>query len=128
VTSVPQGKSPHGSKPVYVKENITVDVPEGGTTIAAIYAGKDQFEGQTVTIKGKVTKFNRGILGKNWAHIQDGTESAGNFDLTITTLDEVKVGEIIIFEGKIALDKDFGSGYTYEVIMVDAKAKREVSL
>ena len=32
-----------------------------------------------------------------------------------------KVGEIVTFEGKITLNKDFGSGYFYNIIMEDAK-------
>jgi hypothetical protein len=61
-------------------------------------------------------------MKKNWAHIQDGTDFEGNYDLTITTADEIQVGDVVLFEGKISLKKDFGSGYFYEVIMEDAKS------
>jgi hypothetical protein len=59
-------------------------------------------------------------------HIQDGTKGGENFDLTITTLDkaaidEVVTFEVVTFEGTIILNKDFGYGYSYEVIMEDAK-------
>ena len=60
-------------------------------------------------------------MGKNWIHIQDGTEFDGKFDLTITGNFSAKVGDIIILEGKIALNKDLGYNYFYEVIMEDAK-------
>ena len=60
-------------------------------------------------------------MNKNWIHIQDGTDNSGKFDLTVTTDIEVKVGDTITLEGAIALDKDFGFGYKYEVIMEDAK-------
>ncbi len=52
-------------------------------------------------------------MGKNWIHLQDGTEHSGDNDLTIASQMEVKAGDIITFEGKITLDKDFGSGYFY---------------
>jgi hypothetical protein len=70
-----------------------------------------------------VVKYSPGIMNKNWVHIQDGTEYDGNYDLTVTTLSEFKVGDIVTLEGKIALDKDFGYGYIYDVLLEDAVAK-----
>ena len=61
-------------------------------------------------------------MGKNWVHIQDGTEFEGGFDLTITKDKQASVGETITFEGKIVLDKDFGYGYFYNVLMEDGKS------
>jgi hypothetical protein len=72
-------------------------------------------------MKGQVVKVNDEIMDKNWVHIQDGTADGDHFDLTITTLEKVAVGEVATFEGTIALDKDFGYGYAYELIMEDAK-------
>ena len=43
------------------------------------------------------------------------------YDLTITTLDEVQLGDLVIFEGKLAVNKDFGAGYKYDVILEEAK-------
>ena len=60
-------------------------------------------------------------MGKNWVHIQDGTEFGGGFDITITTDKPASVGETVTFEGKIALDKDFGYGYFYSVLMEEGK-------
>ena len=72
-------------------------------------------------MKGQVVKVNEEIMGKNWIHIQDGSGSAADFDLTITTVEKVKVDDVVTFEGTISLSKDFGAGYFYEVIMEDAK-------
>jgi hypothetical protein len=60
-------------------------------------------------------------MGKNWIHVQDGSEFNGEFDLTITTNAVAEVGQTITFEGTIALDKDFGYGYVYSILMEDAK-------
>ncbi len=109
------------SKPVIVKEDVSVKPAEGGITIAKLYANKKSYENKIVKIRGKVTKYNAGIMNKNWAHIQDGTSNGDNFDLTVTTNKEVKVGDVVTFEGKIALNKDFGYGYSYDVMMEDAK-------
>ena len=59
-------------------------------------------------------------MSRNWAHIQDGTDNNGNFDLTVTTQETVNIDELVTFEGTIALDKDFGAGYFYPIIMEEA--------
>lgn len=60
-------------------------------------------------------------MGTNWIHIQDGTGSKDTHDLLITTNQSVKVGSIIIAEGKVVNDKDFGSGYFYNVLLENSK-------
>jgi hypothetical protein len=112
-----------GQHPVQVKTekmNISIDQGEGCITIAKLLEAKSEYSGKTVRVKGKITKFNPAILGKNWIHIQDGSEFTGAYDLTITTDSQVTVGDTVTFEGKIALKKDFGYGYFYDVIMQDA--------
>jgi len=94
---------------------------EGGITIAELFANRDNYANKVLIMRGKVTKFNSNIMGKNWIHIQDGTEYSGENDLTITSDMEVKVDDIVAFEGKITLDKDIGPGYFYKIIMEDAK-------
>jgi hypothetical protein len=63
---------------------------------------------------------NNEVMGKNWVHIQDGTKDGDHFDLTITTMDKVEMDAVVTFEGTIAVNKDFGYGYAYELIMEDA--------
>ena len=90
----------------------------GGQTIAALLAAPAPLAGKPVAIRGKVVKFNAQILGHNWLHLQDGTG-----DLTITTADTaapVAVGEIVVARGTLAVNKDFGAGYSYPVIVEDA--------
>jgi hypothetical protein len=80
-----------------------------------------------VKIRGAVTKFNPDIMQTNWIHIQDGSDFDGKYDLTITSDQLVETGLIITVEGKITLDKDFGYGYFYEVLMEEAKITVESS-
>ena len=103
---------------------IVVPKAPGGITIAEFYAGKNSIAGKTVKICGKVVKFSAGIMKKNWVHIQDGTKDAGKYDLTVTTQDSVKVGDVVIFEGVAAVNKDVGAGYFYEVLLEDAKVRK----
>jgi hypothetical protein len=67
-------------------------------------------------------KVNPDIMGKNWLHIQDGTGdlAKNTHDLVVTSADIAEKGAIISLEGILAADKDFGSGYRYDVIVEDA--------
>jgi len=114
-------KNPHSDVQSLDKQTISVGTLKDGKTIADIYKNKQSLNGKTVKVKGKVVKFNSGIMNKNWVHIQDGTDNNGDFDLLITTDETVKVGDIIVAEGKLTLDKDFGAGYFYAVLVEEAK-------
>lgn len=107
------------------KEDVEVLKVEGGITVEEAYNDRISLSGKTVKIRGMVTKYNPDILGRNWIHIQDGTGKDNNYDLTVTSMETTSAGETIIIEGKLAVDKDFGSGYTYSVIIEDAKIIRE---
>ena len=111
----------HKARVVTEKVDVKVEPCSECITIAKLLADKQAFAGKTIKVKGQVTKYNSGIMGKNWVHIQDGSEFNGSFDLTITTDITTSVGETITVEGKIVLDKDFGYGYFYEVLMENGK-------
>ena len=95
---------------------------ENGLTIAEIYAGKTNLSEKTVTLRGKVVKYSPQIMGVNWIHLQDGSgdQEAGTNDLTVTSQVEVNVGDTIVASGPLTLDKDFGYGYKYDLIMENA--------
>ena len=111
-------------KRVEVKKwpEISVQVPQGGITLESLYRDPRNFTGKSVTIRGVVVRYNSEIMNRNWVHLQDGTEFEGKFDLAVTTGDSLLVGQQATFTGIIALNRDFGSGYTYDVIMEQAKA------
>ena len=100
---------------------ISVEKLAGEITVAQVYANRNNYSGKEIEIKGVVVKVNKEVMGKNWIHIQDGTSDNGNFDLTITSANVAEVNEEITVRGKIVLNKDFGYGYSYEVIMEDAQ-------
>ena len=109
-----------GTAKVEQQEVQSVAPAEGGITIGELYANKEKYNGKTVKIKGSVVKYTAAVMNKNWAHIQDGSRSGNDFDLTVTTTGTTHVGDIVTFEGKIVLNKDFGYGYNYPVLMEDA--------
>ena len=95
---------------------------EGGYTISEIYTDKSSLKDKTIRVRGKVTKYTAGIMGKNWLHIKD---SSTLDDLTVTTNGTTAVGDIVIVEGKLELDKDYGAGYFYPVILENATITKE---
>ncbi|HEY5510446.1 MAG TPA: hypothetical protein VIK10_05385 [Prolixibacteraceae bacterium] len=100
---------------------IKVEPISGGQKLSDIFANPSNYNGKKVKVSGQVIKFSPEIMQKNWVHLQDGTEANGSFDLTVTTLDTVVAGSTVSFEGVVTLNKDFGYGYKYDVILEEAK-------
>jgi len=115
------GMPAHGGKVAANDAEVEITKPEGELQIADVYADRADFSSKEFEIRGVVVKVNDQVMGKNWVHIQDGTGTGGNFDLTITTQADVEVGDEVIFKGKLTLNKDFGAGYYYNLIMEDGE-------
>lgn len=119
---LPAGHPPTASATPPPKVDFTGLKPaKDGKTVAEIYAASAKLEGKPVKVRGKVVRYNANILGKNWLHVQDGTGSAGSNDLLVTTADQAKRGDTVLVEGKVARNKDFGSGYKYDLLIEEAK-------
>lgn len=116
-----QLKSPHQNVVAGKDASIKIEPINGGYTVEQIYNKKTALEYKTVKVRGKVVKVNENIMGTNWVHIQDGTGTNETHDLLVTTSQSVKVGSTIIAEGKVVKDKDFGSGYFYNVLLENSK-------
>jgi hypothetical protein len=114
------GDAPQGTPTVAIDLS-GIERAEGGATVGEIFDQKASLAGQEVTVRGKVVKFTPGVMGKNWIHLQDGTTGAGDAkDLTVTSEEMAEVGNTILVRGVVAIDRDFGSGYKYDVIIDDA--------
>lgn len=109
-------------------EKVSVAKAEGpeGRTIAELFAQRASLAGKPVAVRGKVVKFNGGIMGKNWLHLRDGSGTAEgkDHDLTVTTQDAVSKGDVVLVKGTVAVDRDFGSGYTYGLLVEEAKVTK----
>lgn len=108
-------------------EDVKVEKAEGENayTVGDIFAKGKELDNKQVVIRGKVVKVSTMIMGKNWLHIQDGTGDAatGTNDLVVTTMAEPAKGSVVVVEGTLHADKDFGAGYRYDVIVEDAELK-----
>ncbi|GAB4317267.1 MAG: hypothetical protein Kow0059_10230 [Candidatus Sumerlaeia bacterium] len=101
--------------------------PDGGLTIAEIYARRKELTDKEVYLRGRVVKFNRQILGKNWLHVRDGSGVQGSNDLTVTTQDTAAVGDTVLVRGVLRADRDFGFNYKYDLIVEDARVSVETT-
>jgi hypothetical protein len=111
-----------GQKPAALPKPL--EKAKGGKSVAEIYQQKSDLAGKKVLVRGKVVKVNNGIMGRNWAHLQDGTRSGDDgFDLTITTKEQLQVGQIVEVSGTLAVDRDFGAGYRYPVLLERASVR-----
>ena len=92
-------------------------------TVAGIVAGAPKLKDKPVTVRGQVVKFSSGIMGKNWLHLRDGTGSSrdGTDDLIVVTNDSTSVGEVVLVSGTVRTDRDLGMGYSYKVLVEDAR-------
>jgi hypothetical protein len=100
--------------------------PAGGVSIADLWTNRKTLAGREVTLRGYVVKANNQILGKNWVHLQDGSgdPAARTHDITVTTDEFVKVGEVITVTGVLAIGRDIGEGYAYDAIVENARVIR----
>jgi len=91
-------------------------------TIAELYAKKMKLEKQTVIVRGRVVKIATHIMKKNWFHIQDGSGSAKklNNDLAVTSTQLPNEGDVVTIKGTCYNNMDFGAGYKYTLIVLDA--------
>ena len=119
-------KMPHSGSPTLEKAAVVSVKKAGGAnafTISELYARKGKLDAKKVRVRGKVVKVSRNIMNRNWIHLQDGTGDAakGTFDLTTTSNAQKvpKVGDVVVAEGILHKNKDFGAGYRYEVILED---------
>jgi hypothetical protein len=129
-TSAAGAKMPAGHPPIGSSSTTSlppgvdltdIEIPEGGTSIAALYADKDALEGKEVLVCGKVVKFTPAVMGKNWIHLRDGTGAEGTNDIAVTTDGTAEIGDLVTARGTVVLDRDFGFGYKYVVLIENAE-------
>lgn len=89
-------------------------------TVAAVHKDRAALVGKEVSVKGKVVKVNNGIMGRNFVHVQDGSGDQSSNNLIITSKQTAAVGDNVIITGKVVLNRDFGSGYSYPLLIEES--------
>ena len=95
-------------------------------TVAEIVEKRTALNNKPVLVRGKVVKYTAGVMGKNWVHLRDGSGSPADNtnDVLVTTLDETKIGDVVVARGIVRTDVDLGSGYFYAVLVDEAKLQK----
>ncbi|ODS34171.1 MAG: hypothetical protein SCARUB_00647 [Candidatus Scalindua rubra] len=113
---------------VSINEKIKVEKASGPNayTVAELYEKRTKLDKKNIVVRGKVVKVSSGIMGRNWIRIQDGSGNSNNDNhtLVVTSQDFPSVGDIVTANGILYKDKDFGSGYRYDVIVEEARIKK----
>lgn len=93
-----------------------------GHTVADVVTKRAEFADKPVAVRGTVVKFSAGIMDRNWLHLRDGSGSAAarTNDLLVTTQQTAAVGDVVLVQGTVRTNQDFGSGYSYDVLVEDA--------
>jgi hypothetical protein len=123
------GANPHGNAaPAADLGDVKVPKATGpnARTVAEIVTKGDELKDKPVLVRGKVVKFNPEIMGKNWVHLRDGSGSAKDEtnDVLVTTAEQAKVGDVVTMKGVVRVNKDFGAGYSYKVIIEEATLQK----
>jgi len=119
------GKSPgsRGTVSPDVKVKVKKAAGKNGYTVAELYKNKAKLNKKKIAVRGKVVKVSSNIMNKNWIHLRDGSGShaSGDFNLVVTSKSIPAEGEVVLVNGTLYKDKDFGGGYKYEVIVENAE-------
>ncbi len=108
------------SNPIAQKEDIPTHTDKivehkGSIKIAELIKDPKKYEGHTIQLSGKCVKVNPNIMDRNWIHLQDGSKN--DYDLVITSNTFVPEGSDITIKATVVLNKDFGAGYKYDLIL-----------
>ncbi len=127
-TSLPAGHPPMTAAKAGVDAPVAPVAKAVGAnarTVAEIVKQSAKLKDKPVLVRGKVVKYNAGIMGKNWVHLRDGSgsEADGSNDILVTTTQLAKVSDVVSVQGVVRTNKDFGAGYVYAVLIEDAKLK-----
>ena len=111
-----------GSRTAFVGEKVEKAVAPNAYTVEEVFAQAEALSGKKVTVRAKAVKVSPNIMKKTWLHLQDGTgqPDKATHDLVVTTLDTAAFDTVVTIEGTVAVNKDFGHGYKYAVIIEDA--------
>ena len=94
-------------------------------TVEEIWGQREKLSGKTVSVRGQVVNLTP-AMGKVFLHLRDGSGDAAKKtnDVTVTTADDVAVGDVVTAKGVVVIDKNLGFGYAYPVMVEDAKVTK----
>ena len=124
----PKKQDPHANMEKWMspteKNDLTKAFVQKDTyTVEEIHMWRESLEGQNIAIEASVSKVSHEIMELDWVHLNDGTgnEEKLTNDLVLTAKNTtIKAGDKVLAKGTVVVNKDFGFGYFYKVIIQDA--------
>jgi hypothetical protein len=101
---------------------VTEEAHKASVSISELVNNSASYEGKMVVLSGTVTKVNPNIMGRNWIHLKDG--SMDEYDLVITSSIAIPEGHEVSLKGTVTLNRDFGAGYSYDILLENAELFR----
>jgi hypothetical protein len=86
-------------------------------TLAAALAERKSLSGQEIEVRGRVVRVRERILDRTWLHLR---EPGSDADLTVTSSQTVRPGDLVRAKGRLAVDKDVGAALHYDALLEDA--------
>ncbi|MGB6328794.1 MAG: hypothetical protein WBF48_07685 [Halarcobacter sp.] len=104
-------------------DDITISKEKAiSTTIEEIQKNPMNYKNKNVLVEGEVIQVSNKVMGNTWIKIQDKSEA---IIFRSTNEDEkVKIGDKIKVTGTINTDVDYGYGFKYKIIGVNAKVEK----
>jgi hypothetical protein len=126
-TKNPHTKDPHrslgtGISPIESEKPIKPFVKKAAYTVEEVHMWREHLKDKIITLEGTISKVSRNIMKLDWVHVGDGTgnEKRLTDDLVFTAAStKVKAGDKVLVKGKVVVNKDFGYGYFYKVLIQD---------
>jgi hypothetical protein len=126
--AAPDSAGMHAAGKATTAPDVKVEKAKGpnARTVAEIVTGAASLKDKPVVVRGRVVKFTAEVMGKNWLHLRDGTGSAadGSNDVLVVTGGSAQVGDVVLVSGTVRTDRNLGAGYSYKVLVEDAKVTR----
>jgi hypothetical protein len=116
------GVQPVSAAPTASSASTAPSVPTAELyTVEQVFAQRKALKGKEIAVRGRVAKVSTNIMNRTWVHIQDGTGGAGTDDLIFRSRGgSAAVGSTVVARGTVDIDRDFGMGYQYPVLVEDA--------
>jgi len=92
-----------------------ITLAKGSVSIADLVKNASAYANKEVQVTGTCTKINPNIMNRNWVHLKDNSNT--DYDFVITTDQMIPEGHTVTMKGTVAVNKDFGAGYKYEIIL-----------
>ena len=123
IESVPSSNTASNSNVAQAEvKKVNVAKLKGGYTVEEIYASKAKLKDKKIKLKAQVVKVSKGIMGKDWVHLQDGTGKGQTSDIIATTKSAtVNLGDVVVVDATLKTDVDLGYGYFFSIILEESK-------